>query len=145
MTTPTEPPQGGCRAGGRILLVDDLDSNRFLLGEALADLGAEILTAASGKRALDIVSASRPEVVVLDFQMPDLNGAETSRRIKSQVGAPFTYVILMSGYREAEQAGILGRSQADRFLAKPYAVSEVRAAVREGLRVAGDRRSATTS
>ena len=81
-------------------MVDDLETNRFLLEEALAETGVEILSADGGRRALEIVSASHPEVVVVDFQMPGLNGAATARRIKQleRSGAPFSYVILMSGY-----------------------------------------------
>ena len=124
----------------RVLLVDDLETNRFLLEEALAEVGAEILVADTGERALEIVSASQPEVVLLDFQMPDPNGAETARRIKGRAAAPFTYVILMSGYREAEEELLRDPSRADRFLSRPFALDELRAAVGEGLRVARERR-----
>jgi CheY-like chemotaxis protein len=124
----------------RVLLVDDRESNRVLLEEALAEIGAEIVVAEGGKRALEIVSASEPEVVVLDFQMPDLNGAETARRIKRRPGAPFTYVILMSGYSEAEEELHRDPLCADRFLGKPFALDEFRAAVGEGLRAARERR-----
>src|SRR5439155_3052580 len=104
----------------RVLVVDDRENNRFLLEEALAEVGAEIVVAESGKRALEIVFASEPEVVVLDFQMPDLNGAETAREIKKRPGAPFTYVILMSGYPEAEVELHRDPSRADRFLGRPF-------------------------
>jgi len=129
---PTPPP--------RVLVVDDRETNRFLLEEALAEIGAEIVVAEGGKQALEIVCASAPEVVVLDFQMPDLNGAETARRIKGRPGAPFTYVILMSGYPEAEEALHRDPSRADRFLGKPFALDELRALVCEGLRAARERR-----
>jgi two-component system sensor histidine kinase/response regulator len=127
----------------RILLVDDLETNRFLLEEALADIGAEIFTADSGTRALDMLDACRPDVVLLDFQMPELNGAETARRIKQaeQSGAPFTFVILTSGYREAEDAALAEGLLADRFLGKPYALDDLRSLVGEGLRVARERRA----
>ncbi|MGH7898408.1 MAG: response regulator [Candidatus Binatia bacterium] len=124
----------------RVLLVDDLETNRFLLEEALGEIGADIVSVGAGKRALEIVSASHPEVVVLDFQMPDLNGAEVARRIKLEPGAPFTYIVLMSGYQEAEQTATIRESLADRFLGKPYKLSEIRSAVEEGLRIAADRR-----
>ena len=128
----------------RVLVVDDLKTNRFLLEEALAESGIEVLAAEGGNRALEIVSASQPEVVLIDFQMPGLNGAVTARRIKQQAaqgGAPFSYVILMSGYREVEDRE-LADCAADRFLARPFAVEELRAAVDEGLRVARERRAA---
>jgi CheY-like chemotaxis protein len=132
----------------RVLVVDDLETNRFLVEEALSDAGVEILSAQSGRQALEIVSASHPEVVLLDFQMPGLNGAATARRIRQQVeqgAAPFCYVVLMSGYREAEERELMRDSPADCFLARPFAVEDLRAAVEEGLRVARDRRGRTSS
>ena len=126
------------------MLVDDLEANRFLLEEALDDLGVEILTADGGRRALQVAAASHPEVVVLDFQMPDLNGAETARALKQTAG-PFTYVILTSGYREAADGEAIDTSSVDRFLGKPYALGDLRASVIEGLRVSRERRAAVTS
>jgi len=124
----------------RVLLVDDLETNRFLLEEALGEISAEILTAGGGAEALAIVAKARPDVVVVDFQMPGMSGAETSRRIK-QEPAPFTYVILTSGYREAEQPENFRASLADRFLPKPYRLEELRTAVEEGLEIALARRA----
>ena len=124
----------------RVLLVDDLETNRFLLEEALGGIDAEILTAESGRKALDIVDRLDPAVIVIDFQMPELSGAETSRRIKSRASGPFIYVILTSGYREAEESASFRGSLADRFLGKPYRVDELRAAVEEGLRITRERR-----
>lgn len=125
--------------GARVLIVDDLEHNRFLLEEALAGLG-EIRSAADGAGALETVGEFLPEVVVVDFQMPGMDGAETSRRIKADPRLPFTYVLLLSGYHEADATEGIGRAGADRFLRKPYALDEVREAVREGLRVAEERR-----
>ncbi|MGH7822447.1 MAG: response regulator [Candidatus Binatia bacterium] len=128
----------------RILIVDDVEQNRFLLEEALADLG-ETMCAEDGAKALEIVVAATPHVVVLDFQMPGMDGAETSRRIKADERVPFTYVLLLSGYHEADANEGIRRAGADRFLGKPYSLEEVRQAVREGLRVAIRRREASTS
>jgi len=126
-----------------VLLVDDLETNRFLLEEALGGIDAEILTAGSGPEALAIVGDVRPAVVVIDFQMPAMSGAETSRRIK-QAPAPYTYVILTSGYREAEESASFRASLADRFLPKPYRIEDLRAVVEEGLRIALGKRGQTT-
>ncbi len=128
----------------RVLLVDDLEANRFLLEEILEDIGAEILSAEGGRRALEIASVAHPFVVILDFQMPGLNGAETARILKSS-GWPFAYVILTSGYREAAEVDTIDTSSVDRFLAKPYSLDELRRSVIEGLRIAAERRAAATS
>jgi CheY-like chemotaxis protein len=123
-----------------ILLVDDVEANRFLLEEALAELGAEIHSAATGEEALELWRRHAPEVALVDLQMPDVDGAVVSRRIKADASAPFTYVLIVSGFDKADQAGAVRASGADRFLAKPYGIADLRSAVEEGLRVARERR-----
>lgn len=125
----------------RILVVDDVETNRFLLEEALAGLADEIHSAGDGTEALALVETLEPEVAVLDFQMPGMDGEEAGRRIKARAAAPFTWVLLLSGYHEAGEAGKLGASCADRFLGKPYRLDDVRDAVREGLAIAVARRA----
>lgn len=127
----------------RLLLVDDLETNRFLLEEALQDMNLEILSVESGEQAIERVHEASPDVVLLDLQMPGLDGAETSRRIRALPGGCDLYVLLISGYGETERDSVLRRSQVDRFLAKPYTLSDLRRAVREGLRIARERRKKT--
>jgi len=124
----------------RILIVDDLESNRFLLEEALTGLAPEIVSVENGLLALEAVETLEPEVVVLDFQMPGIDGVETSRRIKDREGAPYTYVVLLSGYYEIEQSSGIERSGADTFVRKPHTVDEIRTAVQEGLEITTRRR-----
>jgi CheY-like chemotaxis protein len=125
----------------RILVVDDLEHNRFLLEESLEGLGLEILTAPDGERALGIVETLHPEVVLLDFQMPGIDGAETARRIKKNEALPYTYVLLVSGYHEADLTEGVDRGDADRFLRKPYTLDQIRDSVREALRLVAERRA----
>jgi CheY-like chemotaxis protein len=126
----------------RILVIDDVETNRFLLEEALEGLADEIHSASDGNRALDLVRELDPEVAVLDFQMPGMNGLETARRVKEREGAPYTWVLLLSGHHDIGEVERFDRSSADRFLAKPYRLDAVREAVREGLRIAAERRAA---
>ena len=127
----------------RLLLVDDLETNRFLLEEALQGMGLDIVCAESGQRAIEITAERCPEVILLDLQMPGLDGAETSCRIRELPGGTSAYILLISGYGETERAAVLRRSFADRFLAKPYTLEDLREAVNEGLRIARKRKSAT--
>jgi two-component system, cell cycle response regulator len=126
----------------KLLLVDDVETNRFLLEEALADTGLEILSADGGERAIEIWASHHPEIALVDLQMPGVDGAEVARRIKSEPAAPFTYVLIVSGFREAEREDAVRSSGADRFLGKPYTLADLRAAVDEGIRLALDRRAA---
>ena len=123
-----------------ILLVDDVEANRFLLEEALADLGAEIHSAATGDEALELWRRHAPEVALVDLQMPGVDGLVVARRIKADSSAPFTYVMIVSGFDKADQAEAVRASGADRFLAKPCRIADLRSAVEEGLRLARERR-----
>jgi CheY-like chemotaxis protein len=124
----------------RILLVDDVEANLFLLEEALAELGAEIHSAATGDEALELWRRHAPEVALVDLQMPGVDGTVVARRIKTDTSAPFTYVMIVSGFDKADQAEAVRASGADRYLAKPYGLADLRSAVEEGLRVARERR-----
>jgi CheY-like chemotaxis protein len=124
-----------------ILVVDDLPTNRFLLEETLAELDAEIVSADSGRAALDVASEKSPHVALVDFQMPDLDGGQTAIALKGREGAPFVYVVLVSGYRDVkDEVPAAVREAVDRFISKPYTLANVRDAVLEGLRIAAERR-----
>ncbi|MGH7803218.1 MAG: response regulator [Candidatus Binatia bacterium] len=123
-----------------ILLVDDVEVNRFLLEEALAELGVEIRSAATGEEALALWRRHAPEVALVDLQMPGFDGAAVAREVKADASAPFTYVMIISGFDKAEQVEAVRASGADRFLAKPYGIADLRSAVEEGLRIARERR-----
>lgn len=123
-----------------LLLVDDVEANRFLLEEALDDLGLEILSASGGEDAIALWEGRHPAIALVDLQMPGLDGTDVARRIKADADAPFTYVLIVSGFREAEQEEAVRASGADRFLGKPYSLADLRSAVDEGLRIALERR-----
>lgn len=65
-----------------ILIVDDIEENRELLERALRSSGYETISAASGREALSIISAQLPDLVLLDWMMPQLSGLDTLRAIR---------------------------------------------------------------
>jgi signal transduction histidine kinase len=71
-------------AGKRLLVVDDEPANRFLLGELLRARGAVVVEAAGGEGALDILGRITVDAVLMDMRMPDLDGLETTRRLRRQ-------------------------------------------------------------
>jgi signal transduction histidine kinase/DNA-binding response OmpR family regulator len=70
--------------GKRLLVVDDEPANRFLLGELLRARGAVVVEAAGGEGALDILTRITVDAVLMDMRMPDLDGLETTRRLRRQ-------------------------------------------------------------
>src|SRR5215831_6529546 len=80
----------------RILVVDDNEMNRDILVTRLEAHGYQTLQAADGEEALRGVAQHRPDVVLLDVMMPNLDGLEACRRLKSDRAVAFTPVILVT-------------------------------------------------
>src|SRR5947209_11457432 len=115
---------------GKILVVDDDAANRELLQETLIAEGMEVVTAPDGRSSLEEFARLKPDLVLLDVNMPFLDGFEVCRRLKSNPETRLTPVVLVTGLtgREDRVRGI--KSGADGFLSKPVDHSELLAHVR---------------
>lgn len=105
--------------GLRILVVDDGIEGRHLLRSMLVPAGFEVQEAADGVAALDAIAKSQPELVLMDWRMPVLDGLEATRRLRADHSLPQPRVVLMTasafgGERQRAQA-----AGADDFLHKP--------------------------
>jgi two-component system, sensor histidine kinase and response regulator len=111
----------------RIVLIDDENELRGVLGEILTSAGYEVVLAASGQEGLAAVRAERPDAVVCDINMPGMDGFGVLRAIRADPEtASLPFVFLTS--EAAVRAGML--SGADDYLTKPVAADELLAAVR---------------
>jgi CheY-like chemotaxis protein len=111
-----------------ILVVDDDPDVRAFLTESLDSLGYAAVVAESGSVALQTLERISPEVVILDFAMPGMNGAELARRIRQL--QPELPIIFASGYSEtAAIKSVTG--DRSRVLHKPFKVHELQAALGE--------------
>jgi DNA-binding response OmpR family regulator len=112
-------------------VVDDAPEFARLSAKALSDDGFEVTVVGDGERAIEAVRASAPDVVVLDLNLPGLDGVETCRRIRTFSDA---YIVMVTG-REAEVDRLIGLSVgADDYLTKPFYPREMVARVRAMLR-----------
>lgn len=118
----------------RLLVVDDVPDNRFLLRTILAEEGHEILEAESGKQALAILQTDLPDLVLLDVMMPDIDGYEVTRRIRALKDIPFIPILLITAHDQSSAVKGLDLG-ADEFLRKPVQVDELLARVRSLLRL----------
>lgn len=124
----------------KILVVDDEPPIRKLLRMGLAAQGYEVLDAPNGKTALELL-ASKPDLVILDLGLPDIDGLELLRRIRqSHEGLPV--VVLSSRDDEAGKVAALDLG-ADDYVTKPFGMEELlarmRAALRHQLQIQGER------
>lgn len=101
----------------RILLVDDEEGIRKVLGISLADKGYEVLTAASGEEALNVFRRHYPLLVLTDIKMPGMDGIELLRHIKEE--SPDTEVIMITGHGDLDLAIKSLQFQAADFVTKP--------------------------
>ncbi len=85
---PTAHPLGKMNAVTRVLVVDDEEHIAELVGVALRFSGFDVTTALTGRDALAEVRRSRPDLVVLDVMLGDLDGFEVARRIREPTGQP---------------------------------------------------------
>ena len=116
----------------QILVVEDDGPIRASIRRALAYEGHQVTEAADGQAALDAVSRSRPDLVLLDLTLPNVDGLEVCRRLRA---AGDDMPILMVTARDAVDARVLGLDAgADDYLVKPFDISELNARVRALLR-----------
>jgi DNA-binding response OmpR family regulator len=116
---------------GRVLVVDDDDDIRALLGELLGRAGYDVIATAGGRDGLRALYESRPDVVVLDVSMPDLSGWEVLERIRDLSDVP----VLMLTARGGELEKVRGlRGGADEYVTKPFGRQELLARIEALLR-----------
>ena len=124
-----EPADG--RSGARILVVEDDDETRRVLARELVTRGYHVEEAADGAAALRRWEDRRPDLILLDLGLPDIDGLQLIRRIRRDALTPI--VILSGRYEEREKVEALERG-ADDYVTKPFGVDELNARLRVALR-----------
>jgi len=117
--------------GLRVLVVDDETPIRRYLRVALGAQGYTVLEAAGGREALEAVPAQRPDLIILDLGLPDIDGVEVARRLREWSQTP----IIILSVREAEEDKIAALDAgADDYLVKPFGTGELMARIRVVMR-----------
>ena len=104
----------------KILVADDNESDRMILSSIINAQGHEVITAADGKEALDVFEKERPQIVLLDALMPEMDGKEVARYIKKSAGDNFIPVLFMTSLQDANDLAECLDAGGDDFLSKPY-------------------------
>ncbi|SHK80677.1 two component transcriptional regulator, winged helix family [Roseovarius marisflavi] len=117
-----------------VLLVEDEPAQREVLSYNLEADGFRVLTASNGEEALLIVAETPPDIIVLDWMMPNVSGIEVCRQLKTRSETRAIPIIMLSA-RSEEVDLVRGlETGADDYMVKPYSVVELLARVRAQLR-----------
>ena len=127
LMTASRPPA----AGPTILVVEDDEETRAALRRELTLRGYRTVEAADGREALRAWESRRPDLVLLDLGLPDMDGLDIVRRVRREATTPI--VILSGRYEEREKVEALERG-ADDYVTKPFGVDELNARLRVALR-----------
>ena len=115
----------------RVLVVDDDRAIRRLLQTSLGAHGYEVIEASTGHEALEAVIAQRPDLIILDLGLPDLDGVDVTRQLREWSQIP----IIVLSVREHEHDKITALDAgADDYLTKPFGAGELLARLRVALR-----------
>ena len=113
----------------RILIVEDNADLQTLLNEVLS-INYTVAGASSGEEAVAIARTFKPDLVLLDFQLPGMNGSEAGRRIKQEAAPRFVPVLILSALADQlESSDLVNSSCCDALVAKPAPLVTIRAKV----------------
>jgi DNA-binding response OmpR family regulator len=110
-----------------ILIVDDIEENRELLERALQSSGYETISAASGREALSIISRQVPDLVLLDWMMPQLSGLDTLRAIRELHPRSRLPVVMCTAVGEEMSVVAAIGAGANDYITKPISLPILRA------------------
>jgi sigma-B regulation protein RsbU (phosphoserine phosphatase) len=132
------PPSPGSEASEqvpRVLIVDDMRIERVLLGRILKREGYEVLEAVSGSEALAKALEHKPDLILLDYDLPGENGVEILGKLKGDGSTAAIPVLFLTGNQAIETKVAAFEAGASDYVVKPYHPEEVKARVRNQLRL----------
>jgi CheY-like chemotaxis protein len=110
-----------------IIIADDFFSNRLLLSEIIDDLGHTFITAENGKEAIEALINNDVDLVLMDIEMPVMNGLEATKHIREKLGIPKcnTPVIALTAHNPKIFFNDFKDVGFDQLLTKPYSIDKI--------------------
>lgn len=109
----------------RVLLVEDNEMNRDMLARRLARRGWAITTATNGREGLDMAASTRPDVILLDMSLPEIDGWEAARILKSQEHTRRIPIIALTAHAMAGDRDRALAAGCDEFETKPFEITQL--------------------
>jgi CheY-like chemotaxis protein len=119
----------------RILLVDDYPDALETWGLYLRTCGFEVITAANGKEAIDAAVSQRPDLIVMDLELPGISGFEAARRLRAMAATSSIPLIAATGYSHRHQLNEAQQAGFDVILVKPCDPGELVAEIQRRLAI----------
>ena len=117
----------------RILIVEDQEDNRRILRDLLTNAGFKLIEATTGKEGVRLAELSRPDLILMDVQMPVLDGHEATQRIKTQPELRSIPIIVVTSYALSGDEAKAIAAGADAYVAKPFSPRAMLATIRRFL------------
>ena len=115
----------------RVLLVEDQEDNRQIVSDLLTSVGYELLVATNGQEGVDMAVAQRPDLILMDIQLPVLDGYEATRRIKADPALRQIPIIAVTSYALSGDDVKALEAGCDAYLTKPFSPRALLAKIRE--------------
>jgi len=120
----------------KILIAEDDRISRRLLEMTLKRLKLDVIVTENGAQALEVLEGDDPpQVAILDWMMPEMDGIEVCRAIREQAREKYTYIIFLTARGQTKDIVLALESGADDYLIKPFDPQELRSRLQVGLRV----------
>jgi two-component system cell cycle response regulator DivK len=117
----------------RILIVEDQEDNRAILRDLLTANGYEAIEATNGEEGVAVARRERPDLILMDIQLPVTDGYEATRRIKSDAALKAIPVIAVTSYALSGDEAKAKAAGCDAYITKPFSPRQLLAKVREYL------------
>ena len=115
----------------RILIVEDTEDNRRIMRDLLSNAGFDIVEAHDGKAAVAAAANYVPDLILMDIQLPVLNGYEAIRRIKADPKLQAIPIVAVTSYALTGDKESARAAGCDRYVAKPFSPRQLLATIRE--------------
>ena len=117
----------------RILVVEDHEENRRIMRDLLTAAGYEMIEALTGEEGIALAERQRPDLILMDIQLPGLDGYETTRRIKAQPALRAIPIIAVTSYALSGDDVKAREAGCDAYVTKPFSPRALLAKMREFL------------
>jgi two-component system cell cycle response regulator DivK len=115
----------------RILIVEDQDDNRAILRDLLGAAGFELIEATTGEEGVELAERERPALILMDIQLPVIDGYEATRRIKGKAALKPIPIIAVTSYALSGDEAKARAAGCDAYVSKPFSPRQLLAKVRE--------------